>query len=78
MKPQSSLKIKSIDEVETGPYKFGHTYFIRLRQHADHFSGLWDLEFLTPSGQVKKTISQADNLNICIENLQGEIENDGF
>ncbi len=60
-------------------YKYGATYLVRIRQHSeDNFSGLWDLELLDKKLNVVKVISQADNLNICVENLQGELESDGF
>jgi len=60
-------------------FTFGKTYTFRLRQHdQDNFAGLWELCILSPQGKVVKTISDADALPYVLENLQGELENDGF
>ncbi len=58
---------------------YGQVYMFRLRQHkGPNFSGLWELAMLSPHGKVEKVISDADALPYCLENMQGEIENDGF
>lgn len=65
--------------VASSPYKYGKTYLFRIRQHSgDNFSSLWDLDQLGRSGDVMKVIAQADNLNIALENMQGELESDGL
>ncbi len=67
------------NKVQKDKYTFGPTYLVRLRQHTeDNFSGLWDLDLLDKKMNVVKVISQADNLNICLENLEGDMESDGF
>lgn len=58
---------------------FGKTYLIKLRQHkTGPFPSLWELTLLDKFGKVEKMIADADALNYCLENLQGELENDGF
>lgn len=64
---------------------FGKSYTFRLRQHISGdfnmgkgFSGLWELAMLDQKGHVVKMIADADTLQYCLENLSGEIENDGF
>lgn len=64
---------------------FGKVYTFRLRQHragdfnmGKGFSGLWELCMLDEKGRVVKTIADADGLQYCLENLSGELENDGF
>lgn len=59
--------------------QFGKTYLIKIRQHSGgNFSGLWDCALLTNLGKVEKMISEADALTYCLENLQGELESDGY
>ncbi len=59
--------------------QFGTTYRFKLRQHTQgNFSGLWELALIDDLGKVKKIISDADALPYVLENLQGELENDGF
>ncbi len=58
---------------------FGRTYRFKLRQHKEgNFSGLWELSLIDNLGKVEKLISDADALNFCMENLMGELENDGY
>lgn len=59
---------------------FDKAYTFRLRRHAtgSTFPGLWEMTMLDPKGKVIKTISDADALNFCMENLMGEMENEGF
>jgi hypothetical protein len=60
-------------------FTFGKTYTFRLRQHhGDNFAGLWELAILNKMNHPIKVISDADALNFCMENLMGELENDGF
>jgi hypothetical protein len=59
--------------------EFDKTYTFRLRRHqGGSFGGLWEMVLLTPAGKVLKEITDADALPYCLENLQGELENDGF
>lgn len=65
--------------LETDRWEYDKTYLFRLRRiKSGNFAGLWELCKMSPTGQVEQTISDADNLNFCIENMQGELENDGF
>lgn len=56
--------------------QFGATLRIKLRQHNKdaHFHGLWECTIINEQGKVEKVISDADNLTICLENIQGELE----
>lgn len=63
--------------------KFGATYVFRLRKHnGGPFPNLWELSILDPKGcekaQVKKLISDADSLVYCLDNMQGQLEDDGL
>lgn len=59
--------------------QFGPSYTFKLRQYKEgNFSGLWELTLIDRLGKVQKMISDADALTYCLENLQGELENDGF
>lgn len=59
--------------------QFGKTYRFKLRQHSQgNFRGLWELSLIDNLGKVEKMISDADALNYCLENLQGELEADGY
>lgn len=60
---------------------FDKTYTFRLRRHkGGSFHGLWELAILKDDQQarIKKTISDADALNFCLDNLMGELEADGY
>lgn len=59
--------------------QFGKSYTFKLRQHKEgNFRGLWELSLIDKNGKVDKMISDADALNFCLDNLMGELENDGF
>ncbi len=60
-------------------WEFDHVYNFRLRRiKGGSFHGLWELCLMDDHGDIIKTLSDADALNYCIENLQGELETDGF
>ena len=59
--------------------QFGPSYTFKLRQHKEgNFRGLWELSLIDNLGKVKKMVSDADALPYCLENLQGELESDGY
>lgn len=60
-------------------FTFDKSFTFRLRRHhQDNFSGLWELCIMGKNGQVIKQLADADALNYCLENLQGELEVEGF
>lgn len=66
-------------EAQKKTYVFDKAYTFRLRRHkGGSFNGLWELTILDKKGQVSKMISDADSLVYCLENLQGEMESEGF
>lgn len=78
--PQQQPKVSPPKPVNQKPSaQFGKTYNFKLRQHiSGNFPGLWELSLINKEGKVEKMISDADALPYCLENLQGELENDGF
>jgi hypothetical protein len=83
--PTQTQKTPSTEPFVTPPplappkFTYGKTYLFRFRQHdGDNFSGLWDLTLISPKGNEIKDIAHADALNFCMDNLQGELEGDGF
>lgn len=72
---------QTLSEDEEKKSKFGKEYFFSLRQHnRGPFRGLWELNVIAIPRffKTKKVLTDADALNFCLENLQGEIEADGF
>ena len=69
---------------ETAPtFNFDYEKIYRLRRHkGGSFNGLWELaemENTRKAGfKIKKMIANADGLVYCLENIQGELEADGF
>lgn len=64
-------------------FDFDKTYTFRVRRHTGKsadgtFGGLWELTLLDEKGNVTKTLADADALVYCLENVQGELENEGF
>lgn len=65
------------DQVQKLEYDKTFTYRLR-RITGGNFSGLWELARLNRMGHVEKLLSDADALNFCMENLQGDLEEEGF
>jgi hypothetical protein len=80
MENQSQLQTPQAKTINQKPSEqFGKTYLFKLRQHkTGNFAGLWELSRINSYGKVDKMISDADALTYCLENLQGELEDDGF
>lgn len=77
---KNQIKIAPLPDAETiAASQFGPSFTFRLRKHIKgNFSGLWELSILDLNGMAKKVVSDADALNFCLENLQGELEAEGY
>lgn len=68
-----------VAEPEKPTTQFDQTYHFRLRRHkGGNFHGLWELTLLNKMGHPLKVVDDANALNFVMDNLQGEIEADGF
>ena len=66
--------------VEQDPKVYAESFTFRLRQWKNtQFAGLWELCVMDKSGRkVVETVSDADALTNCLENIGGILENRGF
>ena len=79
MEKQSPPVVTTLPLEKKQRFEFDKSYTFRLRRHkSGPFSGLWELTKLNKVGGIEKMMKDADALNFCMDDVMGELEEEGF